>query len=94
MKIRRFLILRKGQLWKNFRGWIGWDEETEGGRTTAVYLQQSLTSVQAAKQMMCQDAAAGEFFPVLRGGCICSIAMFTRQQQGQGSPPTILITNF
>lgn len=47
MKIRRFIILRKGQLWKNFRGWVGWDEETESGRTATVYLQQSLTSVHA-----------------------------------------------
>lgn len=64
-KIRRFLILRRGQLWKNFRGWAGWDEAMEGGRTTTVYLQQSLTSVHRVKQRMCQDATDGGVGAVL-----------------------------
>lgn len=36
LKIRRFLMLRKEQHWKDLRGWTGWDEETEKGETTAV----------------------------------------------------------
>lgn len=31
----------------------------EGGRTTTVYLQQSLTRAHTVKQIMCQDAADG-----------------------------------
>lgn len=90
MKIRRFLILRKEQLWKNFRGWVGWEEETEGGRITVVYLWQSLTSVHAMKQIMCQDFAAMELLLIVRRGCICSPTMSTRQQQGKESPATVL----
>lgn len=89
MKIRRFLVLRKGQPWKNFRGWVEWDEETKGGRTTAVYLRQSLTSVHAVKQKMCQDAAAVGFLLALREGCIHGATTFTRQQQEQESQSTV-----
>lgn len=69
LKIRRFLMLRKEQHWKDFRGRTGWDEEMEKGETTAVYLRQSLTSV-CMEHQTCQDAAAGGLSSSLSRACV------------------------